>query len=1291
MSQALRFSATHIDDLAKKILSSGVDSTVLLGADLAKLAARIPSSEQVTPEALVHLALLNDALCVAERAIHQDGVISEAEIAYVEPLAREAHKYLSRVRSVYRETIDLDKHGVALFLDQHAKDTQRFGGKCRGTAWLGLHVCQRAAEASGDSIYVDQYRDLVSRTLDELYGEIGSGTPERRREIVAELGELLPPPEPTRDLREAAYCATDSAEVFHAVAHSAEVFTSDPFDVDTIHKDARFAFGRLLDRASEAKFGKILLIKGEAGSGKTHLMRAFRNQTHGEHLGFAGYMQMSTRVSNYARYILSNLIESWDRPYWGEAIPESALTCLSDAVAGHLPPELLRELQDPGLGDDALHALVNRGADRLLSLAPLENADVDVLRMMLYLQRREPARRARVLKFLRCEPLNDYERSLVGGAYPPSGEEGPAQMLTHLGRLVAMTGNGALVLLIDQLEDIFNLEGASERFRRAMDALRHVTDHVPSSVVVVACLEDFYTKLRGELAKPILERIEQDPDPVRLTAGRTIDEIEELVGRRLQYLFERKDVLVREEEPLYPFTYQELAARVQHRTRDVLDWCRMHHEASIAAGRITRPADPSVEPPAQPDPSPILDLTQEWNDFRANASAPPADDLAIVQLLSWGLRHLAREHGGRLTSDVASEENYVDVTLQDAKLTVAICDKAPQGGHLGNQITALSARARARGSLPVVVRSSEYPPPGRTRIAQQLKALLQAGGRRVVATDSEWRFMGALRAFCEEHAGNPLLGAWLEQERPLSGVASIRSILDLDDLHLRPTATASMAPGAPGAATATSASAEPSAPGASSTGDAKGSPAASGSPERTAPTAAKPLTTQPTAPLAAAPLTSPTAPLTSPTAPLTSPTTEFSVGQTRGLSPRPVATTPNAFITHAAFLGSSGSGKTTLALAILEHLLTRGTPVVMIDRKGDLCTYARPEFWEAPAPDPEVAERKRALRERAEVCIFTPGEPRGRDLMLPVVPSGLGDLPAHERGMVARHAASALGAMMGYRKSRTDDTRLGILGKAIELVGTATTDKVGIGELVKVLDEEDPELLSLVGRLDTKHFRALVENLETLRLRYEHLLREDGERLSPELLFGTGEHRRPRTRLSIISTKFLGDNAAIDFWIARLLGDLSRWASRSPASSLQAALFLDEADIYLPAQTKPATKEPMLDLLKRARSAGLGVFLATQSPGDLDYRCRDNIRTWFVGRVAEKTAVEKMKPLLSESRVNVSSKLANAKVGEFFKLQDGDAVELKATPSLMRTEQLPEDEIVRLAQRSSAAAPSTSG
>jgi hypothetical protein len=29
----------------------------------------------------------------------------------------------------------------------------------------------------------------------------------------------------------------------------------------------------------------------------------------------------------------------------------------------------------------------------------------------------------------------------------------------------------------------------------------------------------------------------------------------------------------------------------------------------------------------------------------------------------------------------------------------------------------------------------------------------------------------------------------------------------------------------------------------------------------------------------------------------------------------------------------------------------------------------------------------------------------------------------------------------------------------------------------------------------------------------------------------------------------------------------------------------------------------------RARSAGVGVFLATQSPGDFDYKCKENVRT----------------------------------------------------------------------------------
>jgi hypothetical protein len=61
--------------------------------------------------------------------------------------------------------------------------------------------------------------------------------------------------------------------------------------------------------------GKSLLLRGEAGSGKTHLMRAFRNEVHRDGTGYCGYLQMTTRTGNYARYILSNFIDALSQPY----------------------------------------------------------------------------------------------------------------------------------------------------------------------------------------------------------------------------------------------------------------------------------------------------------------------------------------------------------------------------------------------------------------------------------------------------------------------------------------------------------------------------------------------------------------------------------------------------------------------------------------------------------------------------------------------------------------------------------------------------------------------------------------------------------------------------------------------------------------------------------------------------------------------------------------------------------------------------------------------------------------
>src|SRR5262249_49072180 len=67
---------------------------------------------------------------------------------------------------------------------------------------------------------------------------------------------------------------------------------------------------------------------------------------------------------------------------------------------------------------------------------------------------------------------------------------------------------------------------------------------------------------------------------------------------------------------------------------------------------------------------------------------------------------------------------------------------------------------------------------------------------------------------------------------------------------------------------------------------------------------------------------------------------------------------------------------------------------------------------------------------------------------------------------------------------------------------------------------------------------------------------------------------------------------------------------------------------YLPTIRRLATKAPMESLLKRARSAGVSILLATQTPGDFDYKCRENVLTWLVGKVREVRAVEKLAAVL---------------------------------------------------------------
>ncbi len=950
--------------------------------------------------------------------------------------------------------------------------------------------------------------------------------------------------------RLAAFCSPHAPAVFESIVHSQELWTTDPFDVFEIHHDAREAFTRMLDRASAApapKSGKLLLLKGEAGSGKTHLMRAFRKLTHESRCGYFGYLQMSVRYNNYGRYLLGRLIDSLSQPYFPPDVTASGLARLSTWVFDAIPDvsdEQKQEFRDGG-GDDVCR-LVFEYADRALSDPRLQDCDVDLMRALFFLQRGVPSLKEKATRWLRCQDLSRYDREALGGMVPRASEEDPIHIVSQLGKLMALVEGAALVICIDQLDDMIRDTAPIKQFPEAVDTLVSLVDEVPTAVIVVACIEDYFAKGRPMLAKPKLDRLEHD-EPIRLANSRSLEEIQSLLARRFEFLYDAAGLTPDPANQIFPFQPDQLKPLVHLSTRDVLNHLRLHQQQCILDGKWIAPEWRQAGPGPKTDD---YKYAEAWNDFQAHfKESVPEDETGRGKLLVSAIRYCNAElpagyefsvtgNGRMFPAARHAPANVVE------RFFVALCESSPRGGGLGSQVT--KAKEQADGTPLVIVRSTPFPKAAKATVVQQLGQIIAAGGRRVEVEDADWRLMQAFAAFAPAHTADPRFVEWMRASRPMSQLSSLRSVLDLDRLPA-PRALPAAADGA-----------------------TSGEEAPNPSPQKAAPgVATAKVSTEAAKPTIVAP--------PPPTGPLR-------LGVARSVTAEPVPLDVSELRQHMAFLGGSGSGKTTAALLLLEQLLQRGIPVILVDRKGDLCRYADPEAW--TSSDPAIAQRLAALRQQVDVALYTPGASAGRALRIPVVPEGLAQMPTADREQFAEYAAAALAAMMGYNPSRraTDKIHQVILAKAIGVLAEASAPSgvVTLDMLHGLVDSQDAGLLNATGGYDPKHFRKLAENLLTLKLSSTRLLgAESDERLEVNALLGKTAPSG-KTRLSIISTQALGDSAAIDFWVSQLLVALDRWRAKSPSDTLQAALMLDEADQYLPAIRQPATKAPLESLLRRS-------------------------------------------------------------------------------------------------------------
>src|SRR5262249_52931121 len=229
----------------------------------------------------------------------------------------------------------------------------------------------------------------------------------------------------------------------------------------------------------------------------------------------------------------SYLIDSLEQPY-RPGVPSTGLGRLSRGLLDALDmiPEADRQrLCDELLDPDGVARLVFRCADVAVQCPPFAGLDLNLIRAVLYLLPNDGRIRPKILNWLRCEDLPAYGREMIGGLVPRPGAEMPLKTVVGLGRLMAAVHSAALVLLVDQIEEVIELGRGDtqpgELFRTAVNTLIDIADALPNAVVVIGCLEDLFTeaKKQGYLPRPKLDRLERDPDPVRLSGKRTADEV----------------------------------------------------------------------------------------------------------------------------------------------------------------------------------------------------------------------------------------------------------------------------------------------------------------------------------------------------------------------------------------------------------------------------------------------------------------------------------------------------------------------------------------------------------------------------------------------------------------------------------------------------------------------------------------------------------------------------------------------------------------------------------------------
>ncbi len=347
----------------------------------------------------------------------------------------------------------------------------------------------------------------------------------------------------------------------------------------------------------------------------------------------------------------------------------------------------------------------------------------------------------------------------------------------------------------------------------------------------------------------------------------------------------------------------------------------------------------------------------------------------------------------------------------------------------------------------------------------------------------------------------------------------------------------------------------------------------------------------------------------------------------------------DSLLKHTTILGGTGSGKTVLAKVMLEELALSGVPSIVIDLQGDLAKLA-----EKPIEDQRAdLDTLDAWRKGTEARVWTPVSESG----LPISLDPFSIPPKIEEGQLVNsidRMARGLTSILGYNASKP-------AGKKIQAHLTKH-----ITELRKTGEQplSFPELALSLNYLRESEFLSknelseLIRRVEASTVGNQSKLYSLGPSLDVSMLMTPSASGR--TPINIMYLNTLQTDELKQVFIQQLVRSVHEWMMQNPPSEeIQLALFLDEAAPYLPPDPRmPPAKEGLRLLMKQARKYGVGCILATQSPGDLDYRTAGQSNTMAIGRFTQPQEIKKIEQIVkSRDGGSLSALLPTIGAGRF--------------------------------------------